>query len=56
MGALNIIRVGAKLLRLRFYEDLKVLFVKLCNPRRLKLMELLYEVSTESLILGIGGR
>ena len=54
VGALNILRVGAKLLRLKFYEDLKVMFIKLCNPRRLKLMELFYEVSTESL-LGIGG-
>lgn len=55
VGALNILRVGAKLLRLRFYENLKVLFIKLCNPKRFKLMEFFYEVSTESLVMGIGG-
>jgi len=54
VGALNILRVGAKLLRLRFYEDLKVLFIKLCNPRRFKLMDFFYEVSPESLY-GIWG-
>ena len=54
VGALNILRIGAKLLRLRFYENLKVLFVKLCNPRRFKLMEFFYKVSPESL-KGIGG-
>jgi len=37
------------------YEDLKVLFIKLCNPRRFKLMEFFYEISTESLKIGIGG-
>ncbi len=56
VGALNILRVGAKLLRLRSYEDLKLFFIKLCNPKRFKLMEFFYEVSTESLhIAGIGG-
>lgn len=54
VGALNILRVGAKLLKLDFYEDLKVLFVKLCNPVRLKLMDLFFKVTPESL-LGIGG-
>jgi IS605 OrfB family transposase len=49
VGALNILRVGAKLLRLEFYEDLKVLFVKLANPRRFKLMEFFYEVFREPL-------
>ena len=53
VGALNILRVGAKLLRLGFYENLKVLFVKLCNPRRFKLMEFFYKVSPKSL-KGIG--
>ena len=47
-------RVGAKLLKLGFYENLKDLFVKLANPRKFKLMEFFYEVSSESLI-GIGG-
>ncbi len=54
VGALNILRVGAKLLRLGFYENLKVLFIKLCNPVRLKLMELFFKVTPESLF-GIGG-
>jgi len=54
VGALNILRVGAKLLRLGFYGSLKVLFVKLANPRRFKLIEFFYKVSSESL-LGIGG-
>jgi len=54
VGALNILRVGAKLLKLDFYEDLKTLFVKLCNPVRLKLMDLFFKVTSES-FLGIGG-
>ena len=54
VGALNILRVGAKLLRLGFYENLKILFIKLCNPVRLKLMDLFFKVTPESL-LGIGG-
>ena len=54
VGALNILRVGAKLLRLGFYENLKELFIKLCNPVRLKLMELFFKVTPESLF-GIGG-
>ncbi|WP_304091644.1 hypothetical protein [Hydrogenobacter thermophilus] len=52
VGALNIMRVGAKLLKLGFYENLKSFFVKLCNPVRLKLIELLYKVSPESLRIG----
>ncbi|RLJ70429.1 IS605 OrfB family transposase [Hydrogenivirga caldilitoris] len=55
VGALNILRAGAKLLRLSFYENLRVLFTKLCNPVRFKLVDFLYlQVSPESL-LGIGG-
>ncbi len=54
VGALNILRIGAKLLKLGFYENLKVLFVKLANPKRFKLMEFFYKVSSESL-KGIGG-
>lgn len=52
VGALNIMRVGAKLLRLSFYENLKILFIKLCNPLRLKLIDLFYKVSSESLWIG----
>ncbi len=54
VGALNILRVGAKLLKLEFYEDLKTVFIKLCNPVRFKLMDLFFKVTPESL-LGIGG-
>ena len=53
VGALNILRVGAKLLRLGFYKNLKILFIKLCNPVRLKLMDFFFKVTPESL-LGIG--
>ncbi|HIQ31423.1 MAG TPA: transposase [Aquifex aeolicus] len=49
VGALNILRVGAKLLKLRFYEDLKTLFVKLCNPIRFKLYDFVFKASPESL-------
>jgi len=51
VGALNILRGEAMLLKLSFYENLKVLFVKLCNPRRFKLMEFFYKVSPEFLTL-----
>jgi IS605 OrfB family transposase len=44
VGALNILRVGAKFLILGFYGNLKVLFVKLANPKRFKLIEFFYEV------------
>ncbi len=54
VGALNILRTGAKLLKLNFYDNLKILFVKLCNPVKLKLIDFFYKVSPESL-LGIGG-
>ncbi len=52
VGALNILRVGAKLLKLNFYDNLKVLLVKLCNPIKLKLIDFLYKVSPESLWIG----
>ncbi len=54
VGALNILRTGAKLLKLNFYDNLKVLLVKLCNPVKLKLIDFFYKVSPKSLI-GIGG-
>ncbi|WP_456395683.1 RNA-guided endonuclease InsQ/TnpB family protein [Desulfurobacterium sp.] len=47
VGAYNIIRVGENSPRL--IEDLKLLFVKLCNPIRFKLTDFLYKVSCESL-------
>ncbi len=49
VGALNILRVGVKLPKLNFYDNLKVLFTKLCNPIKLKLMDFFYKVSPESL-------
>ncbi len=49
VGALNILRVGVKLLKLDFYNNLKVLFTKLCNPFKLKLVDFFYKVSPESL-------
>ncbi|MGB9873652.1 MAG: RNA-guided endonuclease InsQ/TnpB family protein, partial [Hydrogenobacter sp.] len=52
VGALNILRVGAKRIKLGFYENLKILFVKLCNPVRLKLIEFFYKVSPKSLWIG----
>jgi len=52
VGAYNIARVGESSLRL--IENLKLLFVKLCNPVRLKLIDFLYKVSPESLRRGIG--
>ncbi|QWK20663.1 MAG: IS200/IS605 family accessory protein TnpB-related protein [Hydrogenobacter thermophilus] len=52
VGALNIMRVGAKLLKLGFYENLKSFFVKLCNPVRLKLTDFFYKVSPKSLWIG----
>jgi len=56
VGALNILRKGAKLLKLEFYDNLKVLLVKFCNPVRLKLMDLFFKVTSDSLLLGeIGG-
>jgi IS605 OrfB family transposase len=52
VGALNILRVGAKLLELDFYKNLKILFVKLCNPIRFKLIDFLYKVSPKSIWIG----
>ncbi len=52
VGALNILRVGAKLLKLNFYDNLKVLLIKLCNPVKLKLIDFFYKVSPESLWIG----
>ncbi|ADY73332.1 transposase, IS605 OrfB family [Desulfurobacterium thermolithotrophum DSM 11699] len=47
VGAYNIIRVGENSPRL--IKDLKLLFIKLCNPIRFKLTDFLYKVSCESL-------
>ncbi|MFN4306721.1 MAG: RNA-guided endonuclease TnpB family protein, partial [Sulfurihydrogenibium azorense] len=35
-----------------FYENLKTFFIKLCNPVKLKLIDLFYKVSPESLRIG----
>jgi IS605 OrfB family transposase len=50
VGALNILKVGAKLHRLFF--DLKTLFVKLCNPVQFKMFDLIYRCKPESLLIG----
>jgi len=50
-GAYNIARVGENSPRL--IKNLKLLFIKLCNPVKYKLIDFLYKVSPESLI-GIG--
>jgi len=52
VGALNILRRGAKLPRLNFYDNLKILFIKLCNPVRIKLMDLFFKVIPKSLLIG----
>jgi len=50
VGAMNILKVGAKLYRLLF--DLKTLFVKLCNPIRFKLFDLICKSNPKSLLIG----
>jgi hypothetical protein len=52
VGALNILRVGAKLLKPKFYDNFKTLFVKLCNPVKAKLIDFIYKVTPESLWIG----
>jgi IS605 OrfB family transposase len=52
VGAMNILKAGAKLRRLLF--DMKTLFVKLCNPIRFKLWDLIYKSNPKSLLIGIG--
>jgi IS605 OrfB family transposase len=52
VGAMNILKVGAKLRRILF--DLKTLFVKLCNPVKFKLYDLIYRSNPESLFIGTG--
>jgi len=53
VGAMNILKVGAKLRRLLL--DVKTLFVKLCNPVKFRLFDLIYKSNPESLLrVGIG--
>jgi len=52
VGAMNILKVGAKLRRLCF--DMKTLFVKLCNPVKFKLYNLIYKSNPESLFIKTG--
>jgi putative transposase len=52
VGAMNILKVGAKLRRLVF--DLKTLFIKLCNPIKFKLFDLIYKSNPESLFIRTG--
>ena len=50
VGAYNILRVGTK--SFKVIDEIKTLFVKLCNPVKCKLIEFLYQVSPESLWIG----
>jgi len=52
VGAMNILKVGAKFHRLLF--DLRTLLVKLCNPIKFKLWELIYRSNPESLLIRAG--
>jgi IS605 OrfB family transposase len=52
VGAMNILKVGAKLRRLLL--DMKTLFIKLCNPIRFKLWDLIYKSNPESLFIRTG--
>ncbi|GAB6183116.1 transposase family protein [Thermodesulfovibrio hydrogeniphilus] len=49
-GAFNILRVGAKLHKLRL--TLKQLFVKLCNPLKLRLYDFIFKSKPESMWIG----
>jgi IS605 OrfB family transposase len=51
VGAMNILKVGAKLRRLLF--DMKTLLVKLCNPIKFKLFDLIYRSNPESLLIRV---
>jgi hypothetical protein len=52
VGGLNILKVGAKLRRILF--DLKTLMVKLCNPIKFKLFDLIYKSNSKSLFIRTG--
>jgi IS605 OrfB family transposase len=52
VGAINILKVGAKLRRLLF--DVKTLFIKLCNPVRFKMFDLIYRCNPKSLLIETG--
>jgi len=52
VGAMNILKVGAKLRRLLF--DFKTLLVKLCNPVKFKLWDWIYKSNPESLLIRAG--
>jgi IS605 OrfB family transposase len=49
VGAMNIIKVGAKLRRLLF--DMKTLFIKLCNPVKFGMWDWIYKSNPESLLI-----
>ncbi|MCI4409115.1 MAG: transposase, partial [Thermofilum sp.] len=52
VGAMNILKVGAKLRELML--SMKTLLIKLCNPIRFKLLDLIYKSNPESLLIGVG--
>jgi IS605 OrfB family transposase len=49
VGAMNILKVGAKLRRL--VMDLKTLFIKLCNPVKFRMWDWIYKGNPESLLM-----
>jgi IS605 OrfB family transposase len=52
VGALNVLKVGAKLRKLLF--DLKTLFIKLCNPVKFGMWDWIYKSNPKSLLLKVG--
>ena len=52
VGAMNILKIGAKLRRLLF--DFKTLLVKLCNPIKFRLWDWIHKSNPESLFIGTG--
>jgi len=52
VGAMNILKVGAKLRG--FLLDMRTLLVKLCNPVRFRLFDLIYKSNPKSLFIDTG--
>jgi putative transposase len=52
VGAMNILKVGAKLRRLLL--DRKTLMVKLCNPVKFRMFDWIYKCNPESLLIKVG--
>jgi len=52
VGAMNILKIGAKLREVML--SIKTLLIKLCNPVRFKLFDLIYKSNPESLLARVG--